>query len=214
MMAIRRLVAGAALTLAIALTASSAMATTNVALGATVTDSGTGFGQFSSQWGAGSLAQLATVTDGVFLPEQTQWNTGSVFWIGGAPDTTDYIDVALSGLATIDSFTVQADDNDSYLIQYLDGSNWVDAATIPSVPSYGLVTRSVTLSTPITTSAFRITAGNQAGDGYYGVSEFQAFGSLNGVPEPSTWAMMLIGFGMVGFAVRKRSNVRTAVRFG
>ena len=38
--------------------------------------------------------------------------------------------------------------------------------------------------------------------------------SLSAVPEPATWAMMLVGFGMVGFAMRKRSNVRTAVSFG
>jgi hypothetical protein len=33
------------------------------------------------------------------------------------------------------------------------------------------------------------------------------------VPEPATWAMMLVGFGAVGFGVRRRNNVRTAVQF-
>ena len=33
------------------------------------------------------------------------------------------------------------------------------------------------------------------------------------VPEPATWAMMLVGFGLVGFAMRKRSNVRTTVAY-
>ena len=33
------------------------------------------------------------------------------------------------------------------------------------------------------------------------------------VPEPATWAMMLLGFGMIGFAMRKRSNVRAAVSY-
>ena len=56
----------------------------------------------------------------------------------------------------------------------------------------------------------------------------QPFGSLNGfdlmvnftptqssaaLPEPTTWAMMLVGFGLVGFAMRKRSNVRTTLSF-
>ena len=35
--------------------------------------------------------------------------------------------------------------------------------------------------------------------------------SLHEVPEPKIWAMMLMGFGFVGFAMRKRSHVRTAV---
>lgn len=33
------------------------------------------------------------------------------------------------------------------------------------------------------------------------------------VPEPTTWAMMLAGFGMIGFAARKRSSVKTNVTY-
>lgn len=33
------------------------------------------------------------------------------------------------------------------------------------------------------------------------------------VPEPSTWVMMIVGFGMVGFAMRRRSKVRTTVSY-
>jgi len=34
------------------------------------------------------------------------------------------------------------------------------------------------------------------------------------VPEPATWAMMIFGFAMAGFALRRRkTDVRTAVRF-
>jgi len=32
-----------------------------------------------------------------------------------------------------------------------------------------------------------------------------------GVPEPATWAMMLVGFGGIGFAMRRRSKVRATV---
>jgi hypothetical protein len=41
-------------------------------------------------------------------------------------------------------------------------------------------------------------------------------GSTPGVPEPSTWAMMLLGFGAIGFAMRRRrqtSGDRIRVRF-
>ena len=37
--------------------------------------------------------------------------------------------------------------------------------------------------------------------------------SISPVPEPATWALMLIGFGLIGFAMRKRSNVRTTVTY-
>lgn len=33
------------------------------------------------------------------------------------------------------------------------------------------------------------------------------------VPEVATWAMMLAGFGMIGFAARRRQSVKTAVTF-
>ena len=35
----------------------------------------------------------------------------------------------------------------------------------------------------------------------------------NPVPEPATWAMMLAGFGAVGFALRRRERVRANVSF-
>lgn len=33
------------------------------------------------------------------------------------------------------------------------------------------------------------------------------------VPEPGTWALMLVGFGFVGSAMRRRSNIRTKVSY-
>ena len=48
--------------------------------------------------------------------------------------------------------------------------------------------------------------------------QFALGGTLNpvtapAVPEPGTWAMLLLGFGMMGFAMRRRSNVRTTVSY-
>ena len=33
------------------------------------------------------------------------------------------------------------------------------------------------------------------------------------VPEPATWAMMLLGFGAVGYAMRRKAKVNTRIRF-
>lgn len=38
-------------------------------------------------------------------------------------------------------------------------------------------------------------------------------GAAGAVPEPATWAMMVIGFGAVGGALRRRSKVATSVRY-
>ncbi|QDZ06491.1 DUF1194 domain-containing protein [Sphingomonas panacisoli] len=36
---------------------------------------------------------------------------------------------------------------------------------------------------------------------------------VGGVPEPTTWAMMVMGFGAVGFSLRRRNKVAMRVRF-
>lgn len=33
------------------------------------------------------------------------------------------------------------------------------------------------------------------------------------VPEPASWAMMIAGFGVIGFATRRRQSVKTIVRY-
>lgn len=37
---------------------------------------------------------------------------------------------------------------------------------------------------------------------------------VGGVPEPSTWAMMVLGFGSMGYVMRRRQTVSARIRFG
>ena len=47
------------------------------------------------------------------------------------------------------------------------------------------------------------------------VTQFQTANVSGAVPEPATWAMLLVGFGGIGFAMRRRkSKVITNVAFG
>ena len=55
-----------------------------------------------------------------------------------------------------------------------------------------------------------------AGVANYVVFDDITFGSVNpgdpgGVPEPATWAMMILGFGMVGYSARRRSTRKTVL---
>lgn len=174
-------------------------ASTNVALGATVSISGPDFGN-SGSWGGSSPAPLSSVVDGVYLPNGTQWNTGTVFW-SGAYDA-DSVTITLAGTASVSSLTLQADNNDDYLVRYLDTADtWHSLTTISPHRSWGMDMGYATLSSPVLAKAFSISA--VGGDGYYSVSEFQANGVM-AVPEPETYAMLLAGLGVMGAVARRR----------
>ncbi len=168
-----------------------------------------------SPWGPGSTASLLTYPVGnVFEPEGQQWNNGSFWWdqdpsVNASPLTWE---VQLNQAYTVNQFLVQADDNDSYLLEYWDGAAWQSAFAIPfSANGPGLRTRDSGVFAAITTDRFRFTA--TGGDNYYSVSEIQAIQAF-AVPEPSTWALMIIGFGLVGNALRRRRRPGIQLRFG
>jgi hypothetical protein len=48
--------------------------------------------------------------------------------------------------------------------------------------------------------------------GAYRIGDFHGSGTFNiGVPEPASWALMILGFGGAGLALRRRQRVMTAV---
>jgi hypothetical protein len=47
-------------------------------------------------------------------------------------------------------------------------------------------------------------------DEAWGVSNFQVMGPAGAIPEPTSWALMIAGFGLVGYAMRRRSAKVTA----
>ncbi len=192
------------LALAAAITAVPAVGATNVIPGnvSSISVTGTPGILRSATWSSGSTASDENLpTDGVFAPEMQQWNNGS-FWWDQDPSVNQspvYWEVQLNQAFTVDRFVVQADDNDSYLLEYWDGSAWQNAFAVPFLPSFGLRTRDSGSIAAITTDRFRFSA--TAGDNYFAVSEIQAFAA---VPEPATWAMFILGFGLVGNVLRRR----------
>ena len=71
---------------------------------------------------------------------------------------------------------------------------------------------------------FTTTFASNAGSSYTLSYNLSSGGNTNGlrvttaavagaVPEPATWALMILGMGAVGFAMRRRKNVNMTVRF-
>jgi hypothetical protein len=191
----------------------------NIALNKEVFLSGT---FFTGGWGGGAFANASTITDGNFFPQSQQWDQGPVWWDANylqADTNSIYID--LDGDYEIESFIVQVDDNDAYILEYHDinSNTWQLAWDVPNYNVYmgtdlwGMQTRpdptnnsmQYFLSAPIFADQLRIKGNLSNSDWNFSVSEVQAFG--HAVPEPSSMSMLLLGvFTLLGVGLRRKKR--------
>ena len=136
--------------------------------------------------GSPSGAALSTLTDGVFLPAGTQWQTGTVWWTGlGAT-----FEIGLGDVREVFGAVVQADNNDTYRMWYreLGTDNYLELWTIGTLSGAGMRTRPNPtdntaihyFSSSVMTDSIRIAA--VGGDSAYSLSEVQVWGN---VPAPA-----------------------------
>ncbi len=136
--------------------------------------------------------------------------TTGIGGVAAAPNATPFLVVpsvnSPSGTATytspyqITSFAFEWGTPDSYnTVSFYSGTTLVSSVT-GAGKSAGVYTYNFASSDYVTSVAFR--------------SSSKAFEldnvSVTAVPEPGTWALMLAGFGMVGFAARRRVASVTA----
>ena len=191
-------------TLATSLLLLSAARADTATAGASVTLNGTFFTD-NGVWSLGTNAAPNDLVNGVYQPNGQQWNFNSVWW-NGASNPLNNIVIALTGSFLITDLKIQADDNDSYKVEYW-GSDWAwhDAWTVPAPGGWGLQTTGPEAVSPFVTNAFRLTA--VAGDGYYAISQLEATGTkardVNDVPESGlTIALWSAALGLLGLARR------------
>ena len=161
---------------------------------------GSGWSGFESP-----VSPLSTVVDGIFLPDNQQWTQGTYWWDEAlnpqGPPNLVAIEITLNSTRTVNRFVLQGDNNESYLIDWWDGSAWQSAYTATAVFTDGLETRDSGLIGPVTSDRFRVTA--SGGDLYYSLSEVQAFDVVGTVPEPGGLALAALALGLLAVGRRR-----------
>ena len=160
--------------------------------------------------GAAALAMGSAATATVTIDSSTM-NTGGPTAIG---DTTriDYNDTGLTD-PFVETLTFTNTDPGEYVISLVTNFasvNFTSAIlTGPSGPlaltsqiDNGIFERWTTPSTGLLAGTYTLTImGNTGTD-----TQIGGHIDITAVPEPATWAMLILGFGAVGFAVRRRRN--------
>lgn len=123
---------------------------------------------------------IAVVTDGIFAEEGAAWNVNEA--CTSQKDVSAFYQVDLNQSAIVKAIVLQADWNDSYIIEFQNSAGeWKKLWYAPTFGyEEGLRTRSIILDTPIQTGAFKIRGGY--GDSILSVSEFQVYSEV-----PSNW---------------------------
>jgi len=126
---------------------------------------------------------------------------------GGCPAPTD--GTVISGAGFTSAFTVD-------FLNAISGFSAVNvtssAFTASAFDGGGNLLGSSSVSGPLETVSFNfggISSIQFSTTTQFGVDNFQFTQGNSAVPEPATWAMMLLGFGAVGFSFRRRSRLAT-----
>jgi hypothetical protein len=163
----------------------------------------------SFTFGCGPFAKPAagSIDNGVFQPEETCFQQG-IHWEGSTSgDLTHAIAIDFGGPFLIDGAIVQADDNDTYELDYLGTDHlYHQWWSIPLDLSFGLVTRpnadQTTIMTLPTVEALGVQIFATGGDGAYAVSQVEVFGDP--VPEPNSLTLLSLGLiGVIFLGARK-----------
>jgi hypothetical protein len=151
--------------------------------------------------GSANGASLSTLTDGLFLPAGTHWQSGTVWWSG----LSTRFEIDLGGTVEVMGAVVQADNNDTYRMWYRDlaTGDYVDLWTVAATGGAGMRTRPnpgnngeiFYFDTSVLTDSIRI--GAIGGDNAYSLSEVQVWGV---VPAPGAFALL----GLAGLSARRR----------
>ena len=180
--------------LVLGIVGASALALASTAANASVT-LGTAIG--SSCTGSGCVAGTSTaiVTDNVGIPNKVEFDDTNAS-AGGQTAWFNFF-VAPDALGTFSATVATFPVSTVTLLELLTGgtSSTVGGTLLTSTPGTQLTYANLTANTWYT---FRYTANMSTAGSISGNTTFYP------VPEPATWALMLLGFGGIGLAMRRR----------
>lgn len=170
---------------------------------------------------------LPALVDGQFGPLGSV-NTGNIGLAAATADGTNSITYTLDGAFDLQIVAVYAGWD-----QYRGGQSFTVSYATAAAPATFVTLASAFNNTTGTTGTDYISTGTSIFDpagfvatnvvavrfdfngdltyGYAGYREIDLIGTASpGVPEPASWAMLVVGFGLVGFAARRRTVSITA----
>lgn len=149
----------------------------------------------SSDYGSGCVGGFSVAVD-TAAKTITLNNFQAGNYETGVLDITGITQTSITGLSTISSSGL------------FDPNFYGDPSTFGGIPTPAL---------SFTADSIRIlfsSYGGTTGQFTYGQTGTAVFSySTGAVPEPATWGMMLAGFGMIGFAARRRQRIKTTVTY-
>lgn len=169
----------------------------------------------------GFAGNIAVLNDGIYPPNGQNYTIETVSNYA----SSTYFQFGFGGTRSVSAFNLTVDNNDDYTVTFYDSGNVAVASrtvsTNQGVVGGGVETfcstvncagagvggtflANLAIASPIQANYARIFS--SAGDGLYSIGEAAFYETAPGaaVPEPTTWAMMIGGFGLAGAAVRRR----------
>lgn len=107
----------------------------------------------------------------------------------------------------------------SFLFEYDGGVPGTATLSFGGVPLYAFASsrsagfQTLTFNTVATSTLSRLTYAYTTGASNLNIDNFSVNAVGAPVPEPATWGMMLLGFGGLGYALRRRAKPGVRIRF-
>lgn len=160
---------------------------------------------------------------GIFKSDGTQATSGTVILpidrlIAHPGEFAESLYVAWTApFAGTFNYTVQLSQQDTNTAQHSVGVTEFLLPTTGAVQLFSIATIDQSLPSLITGYSATLAAGDRIGyiidknGNYFNDSTGINFSVTAAVPEPATWAMMILGFGVVGGTMRRRSSAKAAL---